>query len=181
MNKPSDPADEIVDVVDENDNAIGQELKSVCHAKLIAHRGAAILIFKDSSFKEILLQKRSIQKKTNPGRFAFTGGHVKSGCGYLETAKRELQEELFHDRELPDGLEFEELFKMKREIEDPEFIIVYRVVWPGPFNVNPEEVDFVFFENVNDLAQKMKEHPEQYSGTSKQIMEEHQNILSNSN
>ena len=49
--------DEIVDIVDENDNVIGQELKSNCHKNKILHRGANIFVFKDKSFKEILLQK----------------------------------------------------------------------------------------------------------------------------
>jgi len=93
--------DEIIDIVDDNDNVIGQELKSKCHANKILHRSVGILVFKDHSFKEILIQKRSMKKVSNPGQLCIPGGHLSSGEDYISGAKKELQEEEFHNQELP--------------------------------------------------------------------------------
>ena len=101
--------DETVDIVDESDNVIGQELKSKCHAEKILHRGASILIFEDKTFKKILIQKRSMNKERNPGQLCFAGGHLSAGDDYLTGAKREFQEEMFHNQEAP-KVEFKELF-----------------------------------------------------------------------
>jgi len=138
--------DELVDIVDENDKVIGQELKLKCHANKILHRGVAILVFKDASFKEILIQKRSMKKLSNPGQFCVPGGHLSSGDSYLIGAKRELQEEEFHNQELPKEITFEELYKIKKFTDnDYEFHQVYRVFYPGPFVNDPEEVEFLFY------------------------------------
>lgn len=71
--------DEIVDIVDDNDKVIGQELKSKCHKEKILHRGSNIFVFKNNSFKEILLQKRSMQKKSNPGQLCTPGSSSTRG------------------------------------------------------------------------------------------------------
>lgn len=54
--------DEIVDIVDENDKVIGQELKSRCHSDIILHRGTAILVFKDNSYTQMIIQKRNLSQ-----------------------------------------------------------------------------------------------------------------------
>jgi len=50
--------DEIFDVVDENDQVIRQEKRSVVHAEKLIHRAVHVLVF--NKRKEVLLQKRSI-------------------------------------------------------------------------------------------------------------------------
>ena len=102
--------DETIDVVDENDQVIGQELKSTCHQKKLLHRSVNVFVFKDNFFKEFLLQKRNAAKGMNGGKLCMPGGHLPARESYLEGAKRELQEEMFHDRKLPRGLVFVELF-----------------------------------------------------------------------
>jgi isopentenyldiphosphate isomerase len=166
--------DEIVDVVDEDDNVIGQELKSICHANKILHRGSSILIFKDSSFKEIALQKRSMKKTSNPGKLCITGGHLKTGDDYLAAAKRELQEEMFHDQELPEEIELEELFKIKKFTDnDYEYQIIYRVVWPGPFSHDPDEVESSKFVGLDRLIEDTQKHPQKYTGTTRLLADEY--------
>jgi isopentenyldiphosphate isomerase len=166
--------DELVDVVDENDNVIGQEMKSVCHAKHILHRTTTILVFKDSSLKETLIQKRSLDKEIAPGLLSFTGGHLKAGDTYLSGAKRELQEELFHNHELPKEIKFKKLFKIKNSMDQQrELKTVWSTVYPGPFYLQPEEVDELYFENIDILAKKIAAHPEQYSETSRMLFKEY--------
>ena len=80
--------DEIVDIVDEEDKIIGHELKSRCHSNMILHRGTAILVFKDNSYAKTIIQKRSIKKTSNPGKYCIPGGHISSGEDYITGAKK---------------------------------------------------------------------------------------------
>jgi isopentenyldiphosphate isomerase len=166
--------DEIVDIVDENDNLVGQELKSKCHANKILHRGAAILIFKDESFKEILIQKRSLKKTVKPGKLSIPAGHLSLGENYFTGAKRELQEELFHKQKLPSRLKFEKLFKIKKFADnDYEFNVVYRIIYPGPFFNDPEEVEDSYFEDINETLSKVKKESREYTETTILLLEEY--------
>lgn len=166
--------DELVDVVDENDRVIRQEMKSVCHAKHIRHRTTTIIVFKDDSLKEILIQKRSMDKEIAPGKLAFTGGHLQAGDTYLKGAKRELQEELFHEHELPKEIKLKKLFKFENTNDNQlELKTVWLTVYPGPFYIQPEEVDEWYFEKIDVLAKKIAEHPEQYSETTVKLFKEY--------
>ena len=167
--------DEIVDVVDENDNLIGQGLKSKCHTNMILHRGAAIFVFKDNSYRETLIQKRSMEKASNPGKLCIPGGHLSSRENYLAGAKRELQEEMFYEQELPKKIKFEELFKIKKSTDkDYEFNLVYRIVHPGPFYNDPDEVESYFFEDIKETLKKIKIHPKNYTETTIFLLNEYQ-------
>lgn len=167
--------DETIDVVDENDQVIGQELKSTCHQKKLLHRSVNIFVFKDNSFKEFLLQKRSATKGMNHGKLCMPGGHLPTNDSYLEGAKRELQEEMFHEQELPARLVFEELFKIRKSADnDHEFTMVYKVVASGPFNVDPAEVESCFFEDISEFLKKIEKEPEKYTGTTIFLLKEYQ-------
>ena len=159
---------EILDVVDEQDNIINTQPKDYCHKNKLLHRGAVVLIFKDKTEKEILVQKRSLAKKTNPGKNNFTGGHLNSGESYLEGAKRELQEELFFNHRLPTNLIFKEIFKHKHfDDNDYHWEIFYKLIYSGPFYPNPKEVDKWWFTKVNDLLKDVKTNPNNYNGTTR--------------
>ena len=91
---PKDDQKEMFVVVDKDDNILGYRTRYDCHHnnKLI-HRAIAIVIF--NSKGELLMQKRSKSKDTNPGFFSMSAaGHVGKGETYLEAARRELFEEL---------------------------------------------------------------------------------------
>lgn len=164
---------EIVDVVNDDDIVIGQELKSKCHKEKILHRGACIFAFKDDSFKEILIQKRSKTKNVKPLKLCTPGGHVRVGETYLEGAKREFFEEQFNSKVNKD-LKFDELFKIKKFTDnDYEFITAFRTVCKGPFTPDPVEVESTFFENVNLTLKKINENPEDYLGSTRLLLEEY--------
>jgi len=86
-------ADEYLDIVDDNDEVIGRELRSVAHEKRLLHRFANIfLINKDG---ELLVCQRAFTKQHGPGTSSVSaGGHVKSGSTYKETVLEELYEEI---------------------------------------------------------------------------------------
>ncbi len=165
--------DEIIDMVDKNDIVIGKELKSKCHHDMILHRGATIIVFKDKSYTEIIIQRRS-RTSTKPGKLCLPGGHISSGENYLAGAKRELQEELFHNQELPREIEFEKLFKIKKSTDDdPEFHVVYRIVYDGHFNNDTGEVENYSWENIEETIKKIKKEPENYTETTILLLKEY--------
>jgi 8-oxo-dGTP pyrophosphatase MutT (NUDIX family) len=82
-------ADELVDIVNEQDEVIGITTKQAAHEKRLLHRIAAILVFHQG---KILVQKRTAEKN---GKFGESvGGHVGSGETYQAAAIREAREEM---------------------------------------------------------------------------------------
>lgn len=137
---------EMFDVVDESDRVLRVEPREVVHVNNLLHRAVHMLIFNNQG--EILLQKRSIWKDRNPGRWdSSAAGHVDSGENYLEAASRELREEL--GIEVP-GLE--RLGKLSPcEQNGWEFIEVFRGFHDGPFAPAPMEVETTAFFRREDV------------------------------
>ena len=166
--------DEMVDIVDEKDHIIGQELKSKCHKNKILHRGSNIFVFKDKSFREILLQKRSLLKSENPGKLCTPGGHLQVGENYLHGAKREFFEEQFNSK-ISRKIKFEQLFKIKKFTDqDYEYMTLFRIVSKGPFSPDPKEVAGSFFENIKITLKKVEKEPDNYTGTTTLLLKEYQ-------
>ncbi|MFZ2836605.1 MAG: NUDIX domain-containing protein [Candidatus Saccharimonadales bacterium] len=83
---------EILDVVNENDEVIGQAERDEVHRIGLVCRLAYVCFYTVDG--EVILQKRSDTKKNDAGRLTTTvSGHVASGQGYLEAAVRETLEE----------------------------------------------------------------------------------------
>jgi 16S rRNA (adenine1518-N6/adenine1519-N6)-dimethyltransferase len=139
---------EMFDVVDESDRVLRAEPREVVHVNNLLHRAVHMLLF--NSQGELALQKRSIWKDRNPGRWdSSAAGHLDSGEGYYEAARRELREEL--------GVEAPDLELIGRltpcEETGWEFIEVFRGVHEGPFSPAPLEVETVaFFDKGNVVA-----------------------------
>ena len=88
---------ELFDIIDENGDPTGQTIeRSIAHAEGIPHRTAHIWIIRRGNEKtEILLQKRSRNKDSFPGKFdTSSAGHIQAGDEPMESALRELEEEL---------------------------------------------------------------------------------------
>lgn len=85
-------AEEILDIVNENDEVIGNGTRQEIHAKGLLHRVVDVWFYNKNG--EVLLQKRSLKKDTAPGCLGFSvGGHVDSGSTVHEALFREAQEE----------------------------------------------------------------------------------------
>lgn len=85
---------EYVDIFDENNNLTGQiKEKGKAHEEGDFHRTAHVWIINDKN--ELLLQKRSANKKSHPNCWDISGaGHIKAGESVIDGAIRELKEEL---------------------------------------------------------------------------------------
>ncbi len=99
-NHEADNQIEILDIVNEDDEVIGQLPKETIHAgKRILHREIGVLIYKDQG--KVLIQQRSFKKKFFPGSWTTTAvGHVPAGKTPEAAAHMELLEELGFDTEL---------------------------------------------------------------------------------
>ncbi len=126
---------ELFDVRDADGSPSGivQE-RGVVHREGLLHSTVHIWIVrrKENGGYEVLLQKRSAQKDSNPGCYDISSaGHVEAGKDYLESALREMKEELGIDAQPEDLQEvgfhrgsFEAVFHGK-PFRDEELSMVY--------------------------------------------------------
>ncbi|MBQ8567957.1 MAG: NUDIX domain-containing protein [Oscillospiraceae bacterium] len=84
---------EFLDVCDEKGEPTGETVsRADAHRKGIRHRTAHLWIVCGT---ELLLQKRSPHKDSFPDCYdTSSAGHIPAGCGFAESALRELYEEL---------------------------------------------------------------------------------------
>jgi len=128
---------ELLDVVDEEDNVIAVETRGEIHARGLMHRAVHILLF--NSKDELFLQKRSMSKDEQPGKWdSSAAGHVDSGEAYLDCALREITEELG----IVAQQSMEVLFKLPPSVlTGNEHCMVYRYIFDGPMVLQAEEID----------------------------------------
>ena len=86
--------EECFDIVDAEGRVLGQAPRSVCHSRPgLLH--AVVHLHVINSQERIFLQKRSLTKQIQPGKWdTAVGGHVQSGEGIESALKREAEEEL---------------------------------------------------------------------------------------
>lgn len=124
-------------VVEPSGLVIGRATRSYCHSgKKPLHPVIHIHII--DRFSRIYLQKRSMKKDIQPGRWdTAVGGHVSYGEGILEAVYREASEELGFTEFNPIHIE---TYLFESEIEK-EMVNVFGVV--GSYELHPDldEVD----------------------------------------
>ena len=86
-------ADELVDIVDENDHVVRVVTRAEMRAKRLRHR--AVYITVQGTDGCVLVHQRSFDKDVRPGAWDIAvGGVVSSGESYDDAALRELAEEI---------------------------------------------------------------------------------------
>ncbi|MFI5755900.1 NUDIX hydrolase [Streptomyces sp. NPDC051569] len=86
-------ADEILDVVDENDHVIGQAPRGEIYAKGLLHR--CVFVLARDAEDRIFVHRRTPVKLVFPSLYdMFVGGVVGAGESYDDAALREAEEEL---------------------------------------------------------------------------------------
>ena len=125
---------EIFDICDAAGQPTGETIcRSEAHRLGVRHRTAHIWIVRRAGGRtEILLQKRSMNKDSYPGRYdTSSAGHIQAGDEPKESALRELAEEL----------------GVRAEPDELEFAGNYCIRYSGEFNGKPfrdNEVVFVY-------------------------------------
>ncbi|MFJ8309277.1 MULTISPECIES: NUDIX hydrolase [unclassified Streptomyces] len=87
------PADEILDIVDENDTVTGQARRADAYAKNLRHR--CVFVLARDATGRIFVHRRTPDKLVFPSLYdMFVGGVVGAGESYDTAALREAEEEL---------------------------------------------------------------------------------------
>ena len=130
-------SDEMLDIVNDNDEVIGQMPRRIVHRDGLKHRAVHVLVFNAAG--QVFLQKRSQAKDTFPGAWdSSASGHLAAGEDYAACAGRELREELGWSAAVPPR----PLFKIAASAETgQEFVWVYQAASEGPFTLHPEEIE----------------------------------------
>ena len=145
----TDNPKELLTQVDSNDNVIGPTTREECHSEndIPWHRTTHIYII--NSKGELILTKRSSFKDTAPNQIVISsGGHVRYGEEPLETANRELFEELG----LKLNLKFIKKYKIDYEHEK-EFVYVYFGITDNKVNINTHEVREVIYITLDKFKE----------------------------
>jgi 16S rRNA (adenine1518-N6/adenine1519-N6)-dimethyltransferase len=155
--KAQDLSGEIFDVVDENNQVIGQRPRGEVHAEKLRHRAVHIFVYNKRG--ELFLQKRSRWKDKQPRKWdSSAAGHVCAGDTYEITAPRELEEELGITAPV------EELSEIPACRETGwEFVRIYRARHNGPFRLPPAEIESGGFFTIAQIARWIAARPQDFA------------------
>ena len=159
---------ELLDIVDENGIPTGETVdREAAHKEGIRHRTSHVWLLRTHNGKtQVLLQKRSLNKDSYPGCYDISSaGHIPAGDGFLESALRELKEELgVHaaEEELvycgQRQFEYHKIFR-GREFWDNQVSNVY-VLWrdmtAAEFVIQESEVDSVLWMDWDTCIDMVK-------------------------
>ncbi|MFG2829375.1 NUDIX hydrolase [Streptomyces sp. NPDC048434] len=148
-------ADEILDVVDEDDQVVGQAPRGEAYARRMRTRCAFVLARDDRD--RIFVHRRTPQKLVFPSHYdMFVGGVVGAGETYDQAALREAEEELGVQ-----GLEPPQpLFKFLYETaEHTWWSAVYQVRCTLPVAPQESEIEWSAFLTEEELVRRLDEWP----------------------
>lgn len=148
---------ELLDIIDKNGIPTGETVeREAAHRYGIRHRTSHVWILRKRNGKtQVLLQKRSLTKDSYPGCYDISSaGHIPSGDGFLESALRELKEELGVNATAEELIycgrrqfEYREIF-YEQEFWDNQVSNVY-ALWrnmdAAEFMIQKSEVDMVLW------------------------------------
>jgi isopentenyl-diphosphate Delta-isomerase len=157
-------SEEIFDVVNDRDEVVGQAPRSEVHRLGLLHRAVHVLVFNTRG--EVFLQKRSMQKDREPGKWdSSSSGHVDSGEDYDACAVRELAEEIGLDLTATGASPpLQKLFKIAAGAEtDQEFVWVYRCEAEGPFTLNADEIERGGWFAPSAMTKWITERPQEFA------------------
>ncbi len=162
-------AEEIFDIVNDQDEVVGLAPRADVHRKGLKHRAVHVFVFDEMG--RLFIQKRSASKDTFPGRFdSSASGHVDSGEDYDACAVRELQEEL--------GLSvpvdrLRKYFKIDACQETGwEFVWVYSLQGNLHPIINTSEIENGEFLEVAAVRNLIAGHPDQCAPSFRRIFQE---------
>jgi len=93
---------------------------------------------------QILLEKRRLDKKGDPGKIAIPGGHIEPGETHQQALVRELKEEL--NLTAREFIHLCSLYHPTHELQLLHYYVVEQ--WQGDMQVN--EAETMLWKNIND-------------------------------
>ena len=156
--------EELIDVLNERGDKTGITMpREIIHKDGLWHASVQIWVYSPKR-REVLLQKRSLEKKSYPGRFDISAaGHVDAGESVENAALREFHEELgipikFSDLE-PIFI-WRDSVEVKKGFSENEFQYVYLLEMDDlPTNIQKSELESVEFISFDKFMREI-ENPE---------------------
>lgn len=149
----SNPADELVDVVDEEGRTIATVRRREIRERRLPHRCVYLLVF--NSQGELFIHQRTSTKDVYPSHWdVCVGGVLAAGEMFDTGARRELEEEL--------GVQADPLFLFHHHYGDQATVAhgaVFRVTHNGPFRLQREEIVFGEFVSVPEAMARTQRQP----------------------
>ncbi len=166
---------DLIDLIDENDFAIGLVSRKEMRSKNLLHRVCHFFVFNKSG--DIFITKRSPKKDYSPGLWEIgQGGVLNAGESYLESAKRELFEELGLD----ENLDF--LFMTKFLGDKTRFVCaIYSLSTTKKPRFNDGEVIEGKFISFDDLLSLISSSPDQFTKDSLALYQEFRGKVTQTN
>ena len=159
--------DELFDVINENDQVTGQEMRSVVHQLGLWHRGAHVMLFTPDD--KLIVQQRSRTKSQSPLLLdCSVSEHIMAGEDYHTAALRGLQEELGIS-----SITIEPLvkFKMTYGPNDNEISMIFKGIAEFEQVIfDPQEIEHVDAHSIEELQMLLHEQPELFSYWFKQFL-----------
>jgi isopentenyl-diphosphate delta-isomerase type 1 len=149
---------EILEVIDGNGNVLRLATRLECHTDpTLLHRVVHCLVFNEKD--ELFLQKRALNKMTQPGKWdTSVGGHIDPGEKDEDALARETREELGFDIG-PYEFLYGYVWKCPQE---SELVKTYRTTVGDPGRIRPDsrEVMEGKFWKMEELLAALKKKPE---------------------
>ncbi|MBB3186473.1 NUDIX hydrolase [Microbacter margulisiae] len=141
--------EELFPLVDEQGNVIGKATRSECHGGTFWLHPVVHLHVMNSA-GELFLQKRTLTKDTQPGKWdTSVGGHISYGETVDDALKRETYEEI--------GITAYEPIAITRYIwqsaVEKELVNMFYTVYDGSFAFDPEEIETGRFWSLEEIRQ----------------------------
>lgn len=154
--------EEILRLVDENDNEIGQETREKCHlGKGKMHRAIAVFLFNDKNL--MLIQRRSQSKQLWPRYWDCTvATHVYPDETYEDSAERGLRQELGISASVKKILAFTYFAPFGKNAEN-EYCALLVGRYSGIVTPNRSEVSSFNYMSLKKLRGEMKEKGKTYT------------------
>ena len=142
--------DEILDIVDENNNVVGQATRGECYQKNLLHRAVNIFIY--NSKGQLFMHKRSDKKIKFPRYWDLScSEHVQPGESFDEAAKRGLMEELSIEMDLEILISLHHVDFAFKDDHDNELVVTFKGIFEGEMKFDPSEVADGKFFNPDNL------------------------------
>ncbi len=150
-------AEEVFDVLDENDQVLYQATRKEVHARQLRHRAIHILLQNERG--ELLLQKRSFLKDKHPGTWdSSAAGHVDAGEDYEQSAQREVLEECGV------RVSLQRIGLLPPQADTGfEFIGLYFGRHEGPFTFPVSEIEALHFFPIPVVEQWLQQRPQDFA------------------
>ena len=147
---------EIIDLVDENDEVIGQATKEEAHENGLYHRISAMIITNDKG--QIAMQKRAKNYFGGGLLDHSAAGHLSSGESYEDNAVREIKEELgieINLKKIIYPIKLSYVNKSGKKISHIYSLFIGH--YNGPFKLQESEVESVEFYDIEIVKKNQAE------------------------